>query len=113
MPAPAACSSSSFEVLHPPLTTSTIEDLWGTAADDVWAVGHDGLILVSHDRGSTWRVQRDGLAAAVHVVKLQIGVQRLGMADSAPDATAEKQFLATHRGFTQFAVHQVRARHGH
>lgn len=27
-----------------------------------WAVGHDGLILVSDDSGTTWRIQRDGLA---------------------------------------------------
>ena len=36
-----------------------------------WAVGHDGLILVSEDGASSWRIQRDGLSVQ-HQVNLEL-----------------------------------------
>jgi photosystem II stability/assembly factor-like uncharacterized protein len=61
--------------------------------DRGWSVGHDGLILVSDDGGSNWRIQRDGIAAQAqaNLSAREQAYQRIGELEAALDIADDEQ----------------------
>ncbi|MBK7519879.1 MAG: BNR domain-containing protein [Gammaproteobacteria bacterium] len=59
-----------------------------------WAVGHDGMILATTDRGETWALQRDGLAAQAALNRSDIELARQRLAALGPEAGEEEREAA-------------------